>query len=60
MLLQLLTSFTATGLITFTVTHLHYELVTWSWWFIHWLAAWPLAFAVIRWLAPVYKRILER
>ena len=61
-ILQLLTSLTATGMITFTVTHMHLEtfslqLVLWA---MHWITAWPIAFVTIRWIAPVYKKIIDR
>jgi hypothetical protein len=59
-LLQLLTALTATGLITFTVTHLHVDLVSWGLWFIHWTIAWPIAFVTIRWIAPYYARIIKK
>jgi hypothetical protein len=59
LVLQLLTSFTATGLITFTVTHLHAELVSWLLWSLHWIIAWPIAFVTIRWIAPVYSRTIN-
>lgn len=57
--LQLVTSFTATGLITFTVTHMHMPILSLYWWLIHWLVAWPIAFITMRWIAPVYQRILQ-
>jgi hypothetical protein len=57
---QLLTSFTATGLITFVVTHLHAELVSWFLWVWHWIIAWPIAFITIRWIAPVYYKLIEK
>jgi hypothetical protein len=56
---QLAASFVATGLITFTVTHLHADLIAWSLWALHWLIAWPIAFAVTRWLAPQIRKILD-
>jgi hypothetical protein len=46
-------------LITFTVTHLHADLIAWSLWALHWLIAWPIAFAVTRWLAPQIRKILD-
>jgi len=60
LLLQLLTSLTATGLITFTVTHMHSESfhIQWMLWILHWLVAWPIAFITIRWIAPIYKKLL--
>lgn len=62
LLLQALTSLTATGLITFTVTHMHLEHfhVEWTLWALHWLVAWPIAFVTMRWISPVYKRLIER
>lgn len=59
---QALTALTATGMITFTVTHMHLTEfhVQWRLWFLHWLVAWPIAFGTVRWIAPVYKRIVER
>jgi hypothetical protein len=62
LILQLLTSLTATGLITFTVTHLHMEIfyVQWLLWLLHWIVAWPIAFTTIRWIAPQYKKIIDR
>jgi hypothetical protein len=61
-ILQLMTSFTATGLITLVVTHMHMEHfhLQWSLWFLHWIVAWPIAFSTMRWIAPVYRRLLER
>ena len=60
LLTQLATSFTATGLITFTVTHLHADLVSWLLWFWHWIIAWPIAFITIKWIAPYYAKIINR
>jgi len=62
LLLQALTSLTATGLITFTVTHMHqdYFHIELSLWMLHWVVAWPIAFVTMRWIAPVYKRLIER
>jgi hypothetical protein len=61
-ILQLLTSFTATGMITFTVTHLHMDdfHVQWLLWAWHWVVAWPIAFSTIRWIAPQYKKLLDK
>ncbi len=61
-ILQLLTSFTATGMITFTVTHMHMDdfRVQWLLWAWHWAVAWPIAFATIRWIAPQYKKLLDK
>lgn len=58
--LQLLTSLTATGMITFTVTHLHADLVSWLLWFWHWIIAWPIAFVTIRWIGPFYARVIKK
>ena len=61
LILQLLTSFTATGLITFTVTHMHMDYFTMQWglWFLHWAVAWPIAFVTIKWISPIYKKMLD-
>ena len=58
--LQLLTAITATGMITFTVTHMHMEsfYVQWLLWATHWLVAIPIAFITVRWIAPIYKRFM--
>jgi len=60
--LQLLTAFTATGLITFTVTHMHMDsfYIQWSLWALHWLVAFPIAFCTVRYIAPVYRQLIER
>ena len=55
-LLQLATASTATGFITFAVTHLHSDLVSWTLWFLHWAIAIPIALITIRWIQPVYRR----
>jgi len=62
LVLQLLTSLTATGMITFTVTHMHMETFSLQFilWMIHWLVAWPIAFVTIRWIAPVYQQLLDK
>jgi hypothetical protein len=62
LILQLITSVTATGIITFTVTHMHMDsyYIQWILWFTHWLVAWPIAFAVTRWIAPLYASIITR
>lgn len=59
--LQLLTAATATGMITFTVTHMHMEqfYIQWLLWFTHWIVAIPIAFVTVRYIAPVYKRIFK-
>jgi hypothetical protein len=59
--LQLLTAITATGMITFTVTHMHMEsfYVQWLLWATHWLVAIPIAFITVRWIAPIYKRFMK-
>jgi hypothetical protein len=59
-ILQLLTAITATGMITFTVTHMHMDsfYVQWTLWFLHWLVAIPIAFITVRWIAPIYKRVM--
>jgi hypothetical protein len=59
LLVQLLTSITATGLITFAVTHLHADLIAWSLWFLHWAVAIPIAFVTVRWIAPFYRKLLD-
>ena len=61
-ILQLLTSFTATGIITFVVTHMHMDnfFVQWLLWAWHWAVAWPIAFVTIRWIAPQYKKLLDQ
>jgi hypothetical protein len=60
--LQLLTSFTATGMITFTVTHMHMNhfYVQWVLWLLHWVVAWPIAFVTIKWISPLYKKFLDK
>jgi hypothetical protein len=58
LLLQALTSLTATGMITFAVTHVHADLITWSLWALHWIIAWPIAFGTIRWIQPLYRKWL--
>ena len=62
LILQLLTAVTATGMITFTVTHMHQQAfyVQWLLWFTHWLVAIPIAFCTVRRIAPIYKRIIDR
>ncbi len=62
LVLQLLTATTATGMITFTVTHMHMDQfsIQWILWGLHWLVAIPIAFATVRWIAPLYKRIIDR
>ena len=57
--LQLLTAITATGFITFTVTHLHAPLISWSLWFLHWALAIPIALVTMRYIQPIYKRWLK-
>lgn len=56
-ILQLLTAVTATGFITFTVTHLHAPLISWALWFLHWVTAIPIALVTVRYIAPIYKRV---
>lgn len=58
-ILQLMSSITATGMITFVVTHLHADLITWSLWLMHWSLAVPIAFVTTRWITPCYKRVLQ-
>ena len=60
--LQLLTAVTATGMITFTVTHMHMDsfYVQWLLWFTHWLVAIPIAFCTVRYIAPIYQRIINK
>ena len=58
---QALTSLTATGIITFTVTHMHqsqfhFELLLWL---LHWITAWPIAFVTVRWIAPIYAKLVN-
>ena len=62
LILQLLVGLTATGLITFTVTHMHMETfyVQWLLWSLHWIVAWPIAFVTIRWIAPQYKKLIDK
>lgn len=57
---QFVTALIATGLITFTVTHLHAPLVAWLLWFWHWLIAIPIAFVTVRWIAPLIRRYLAK
>lgn len=61
-ILQAATALTATGMITFTVTHMHLRefVMQWRLWFIHWAVAFPIAFVTVRYIAPVYKRIIDR
>jgi hypothetical protein len=62
LLTQLLTSFTATGIITLVVTHMHqaeFE-IQWALWLLHWLVAWPIAFTTVRWIAPQYQQLLKK
>ncbi len=58
-ILQLITALTATGMITFTVTHLHAPLVSWFLWFWHWIIAIPIALVTVRYIAPFYKRVFK-
>lgn len=62
LLTQLLTSFTATGIITFVVTHMHMDhfFVQWFLWSWHWFVAWPIAFVTVRWIAPVYQKFFKK
>jgi hypothetical protein len=62
LLTQLLTSFTATGIITLVVTHMHQDSLSIEWllWFLHWLVAWPIAFSTVRWIAPVYQKFFMK
>ena len=62
LLTQLLTSLTATGLITFTVTHMHQDSFTLqlALWLVHWIVAWPIAFSTVRWIAPIYYKLLSK
>ena len=59
LILQLLTAVTATGFITFAVTHLHQPMIAWSLWFLHWLIAAPIALFTIRYIQPLYRRLLK-
>jgi hypothetical protein len=59
LLTQLLTSFTATGIITLVITHLHVDSILWLMWGYHWIIAWPIAFAVTRWIGPIYAKIFS-
>lgn len=60
-LLQLLTATTATGMITFTVTHMHMDqfYIQWTLWFLHWLVAIPIALVTMRYIQPYYRRLLD-
>ena len=58
-ILQLLTAVTATGMITFTVTHMHSPLISWALWFLHWLVAIPIALVTVRYIAPFYRRVFQ-
>lgn len=58
---QALTSLTATGVITVIVTHMHqsqfhFELLLWL---LHWAVAWPIAFVTVRWIAPIYLKLVN-
>jgi len=60
-ILQLLTAVTATGFITLTVTHMHYdpfhfELLLWLQ---HWITAIPIALITVRYIAPWYKKVFK-
>jgi hypothetical protein len=61
LVLQLLTAVTATGMITFTVTHMHMDqfYVQWLLWGLHWLVAIPIAFLTVRYIAPFYRKIFK-
>lgn len=59
-LTQFLTAVIATGMITFTVTHLHAPLVAWLLWFWHWILAIPIAFATVRWISPRIRAFLAK
>jgi hypothetical protein len=61
LVLQLLTAVTATGMITFTVTHMHMDsfYVQWLLWGLHWLVAIPIAFVTVRYIAPIYRKIFK-
>jgi hypothetical protein len=61
-ILQFLTAATATCMITFTVTHMHQDqfYIQWTLWFLHWLVAIPIAFVTVRWIAPLYNRMLPK
>ena len=58
-ILQLITATTATGMITFVVTHLHAPLIAWLLWFTHWAVAIPIAFVTVRYISPWYKRVFK-
>jgi hypothetical protein len=62
LIVQLLTSFTATGMITFAVTHMHMKTFSLELmlWIIHWLVAWPIAFINIRWIASLYQQLIDK
>lgn len=59
LIVQLLTSFTATGMITFVVTHMHAPLISLQLWLLHWVVAWPIAFGTVRWIAPYYQNLVR-
>lgn len=59
LILQTLTAATATGFITFTVTHLHTPMIAWSLWFTHWIIAIPIALVTVRYIQPYYRRIFN-
>ena len=59
-LTQFFTALTATGAITFTVTHLHAPLISWTLWFIHWAVAVPIALVTVRYISPHYSRWIKR
>jgi hypothetical protein len=40
--------------------HMDEFYTQWILWFTHWLVAIPIAFCTVRWIAPIYKRIIDR
>lgn len=59
---QALTTATATGIITVIITHMHqsqfhFELVLWL---LHWITAWPIAFVTVRYIAPLYNKLVHK
>lgn len=59
-MLHVITSLTASAMVTFTVTHMHQAefALQLELWLLHWVTAWPIAFVTIRYIAPIYKKLL--
>lgn len=59
---QALTTLTATGIITILITHLHQTQFSFEFllWLLHWATAWPIAFVTVRYIAPIYTRLVHK